>query len=619
MSRAAAGAGPGAPAPDGVADLLAGLQPDEGGARDRRRPRTLRRVLLLLLLLLVAVVALVAWVGIDALRARSELKAAAAQVTTLRAEVEQGDREAAATTLSSLQAHASAARDSTHGPQWSVMRAVPWLGPNIAAVQAVSEVVDGLAVNALPTLMDATALVDPTTLVLDDGRVDVQSLAKAAPAVVSADSEVQEAVRTLAAIDPDELLPAVAAPLDDLRGQVGAVALTTATAARAVQLLPPMLGASGPRHYLMLVQNNAEQRATGGVSTLIVLRAENGRVTVTQTRSAGGNLADLPKPILPLTAAEQALFGTGLGIYMADVTFTPDFPRSGRLAAAIWKQQVGDDLDGVLSIDPGTLAEVLGATGPVRLESGQVLSSRNAEQLLMNTVYLKILDPTKQDEFFAATAGTVFKAMLAGQGKPGPVVDALARSAREGRVLVWSAHPKEQALLAGTVLSGELTGVDGRSPVIGVYLNDGTAAKIGYYLRTDVVATSTTCHPDGSQSVDVTVTMTNTAPKNAAELPPYIASGNAVPKGQVRTNVLLYAPAGGRVDDVTVSDGEQGVFSHTHDGLAVVGRTVQLSPGQKVAIDYDVLSGPAQPGNPLLRVTPLIFGKNRVIPLAHCS
>jgi len=52
--------------------------------------------------------------------------------------------------------------------------------------------------------------------------------------------------------------------------------------------------------------------------------------------------------------------------------------------------------------------------------------------------------------------------------------------------------------------------------VIGVYLNDGTAAKVGYYLRTDVIATSTQCRPDGSQEVTVRVTLTSTAPANAA-------------------------------------------------------------------------------------------------------
>jgi hypothetical protein len=355
------------------------------------------------------------------------------------------------------------------------------------------------------------------------------------------------------------------------------------------------------------------------VPTLIRLQAVGGAVKVVGTRSAGGNLGDLPKPALPLTAQEQALFGPDLGAKMADITFTPDFPRSGQLARAIWRQRLGEDLDGVLSIDPGALAEILGATGPVTLRTGQELNAGNAAELLMNTVYLKIADPRLQDAYFAATAGSVFEAMFGGQGKPAKVVDALAQAAREGRLMVWSSHKDEQALLSGTVLSGELVGVQGDSPVIGVYLNDGTAAKIGYYLRTDVVATSTTCHADGSQAVTVKVTLTNTAPANAADLPPYIASGNVIPKGEVRTNVLLYAPSGGRVDDVRVSRGRPGVFSESHNGLAVVGRTVQLKPGKQVVMDYDIHTGRAQPGKPVLRVTPVAFGKVAVNAPTACS
>ena len=370
-----------------------------------------------------------------------------------------------------------------------------------------------------------------------------------------------------------------------------------------------MLGADGPREYLLLVQNNAEQRATGGIpGSVVLLRAVDGAVKVVEQR-AGNTLGDLPKPVLPLTAQEHALFGDDLGKTMLDVTFTPDFPRSGQLARAIWRQKVGGNVDGVLSIDPGALADVLGATGPVTLPTGQVLTSKNAVQLLLNTVYLRIADPRIQDEFFAATSHSVFDAMLGGQGKPAAIVDALAQAARDGRVMVWSAHKNEQALLSGTVLSGALVGVQDKSPVIGVYLNDGTAAKIGYYLRTDVAATSTGCRSDGSQTVNVKVTLTNTAPANAADLPPYIASGNSVPKGEVRTNVLLYAPSGGQVDSVRVIGAEQGVFSQTHDGLAVVGKTVQLKPGQRVVIDYDILSGRGQPGTPVLRVTPVTLGK----------
>ena len=575
----------------------------------RRRRRSVRRILVVLGLLVVAVIAGLVWVGVDALAARDELKAAATQVHVLQGQVEQGDRQGAAATMTSLQEHSGAALERTHGWNWSAVRGLPRIGANVRAVQTVSEVIDGLAVDALPALMDATSLVDPTTLAPVDGRVDLAPLKKAAPKVVAANTEVQAAVKRLDAVEPAGLLPVVASPLADLRAQVAKVALTTATAARAVRLLPPMLGADGPREYLVLVQNNAEQRSTGGVPTLIRLRAVDGAVQVVETRATGGNLSGLPKPVLPLTAAEVALFGEGLGTYMADVTFTPDFPRSAQLARAMWRQQVGGDLDGVLSIDPGALATMLGATGPVTLASGEVLTDANAAQVLMNTVYLKIIDPAKQDEFFAATAGSVFRAVTSGQGRPAAMVDALAQSAREGRLMVWSAHPDEQAVLSGTVLSGELVGVQGDSPVIGVYLNDGTASKIGYYLRTDVVATSAQCRLDGSQEVNVKVTLTSTAPADAADLPPYISSGDVVPKGEVRMNVLLYAPLGGRVDDVRVSPGSPGVFSQTHDGLAVVGRTVQLKPGESVVIDYDIATGSGQSGAPVLRVTPVVFGK----------
>ena len=83
--------------------------------------------------------------------------------------------------------------------------------------------------------------------------------------------------------------------------------------------------------------------------------------------------------------------------------------------------------------------------------------------------------------------------------------------------------------------------------------------------------------------------------------------------------MLLYAPEGGRVDDVRVSSRVQGVFAQTHNGLQVVGRTVQLKPGERLVIDYDILTGPGQHGTPVLRVTPVTFSKIVVNPASRCS
>jgi len=157
--------------PTGGPEYSATGVPEEGSATSvrhrkpaKRRRRPLRWILFGVALLLVVGIVAVAWVGVDALRARGDLKAAATQVHVLQGQVEKGDRKAAAATLKSMQRHAAEAKAATHGPHWSAVRALPWIGPNVVAVQTVSEVIDGLAVRALPSLMEATSLVDPTTL-----------------------------------------------------------------------------------------------------------------------------------------------------------------------------------------------------------------------------------------------------------------------------------------------------------------------------------------------------------------------------------------------------------------------------------------------------------------------
>jgi hypothetical protein len=579
-------------------------------------------------LVVVVLVGWAVWLAADAVQARAELASASRLVGALQEAVLAGDRDEATATLQELQLHAEQARDATRGVHWTAAAVLPWVGPNVRAVQVVADVVDDLATAALPALMEATQIVDPATMAPVDGRVDIGALELAAPAVVAADAVVADALARLDDIDASVLWSPVAVPLQGAREEVAEVAATTATAARAVQLLPTMLGADGPRDYLLLVQNNAELRATGGIpGSVSLLRAEGGTVTLVETR-AGGALGDLPAPVLPLTETEMALFGEDLAADMRDVTFTPDFPRGAAIAREIWAQQVGGEIDGVLSVDPGALALLLDDTGPVPLPAGAVaasvggqLTSQNAVQLLLNTVYLMEPDPAAQDAFFAGTAAATLGALLSGQGEPAAAIEALAEAARQGRLLVWSAHDEEQALLADTVLSGRLRGDAGGSPVIGVFLNDGSRAKLGYYLDTDIAIETLECRPDGSRLVAVTITLTNTVLEaDVAGLPPYVTgAGVVVPVGEVRTNVLLYAPTDGLVEDVQVVDGEPGVTSQIHDGLNAVGRTTQLGPGQSVTIQAQVTTGSRFDGPLRLRSTPVANGDKSVTVLPLCG
>jgi hypothetical protein len=615
---------------DGDGAVTDGYSAGPGGSRRHaratvRRRRRGRRAALgaagLALVALGGVVGLLAW---DGLAARAALQQAAGLVGGLQDDVVAGDRAAATAAVTAIQEHADAAMAHSHGPHWTLAGAVPWVGDHVDAVQTVSEVVDALADDVLPGLLDATELVDPAALAPRGGRVDLAPLQEAGPLVVAADAALQAAVERVSAVDTSPLRPEVAGPVADLEAQLRDVAMTTATAARAVRLLPPMLGAEGERNYLLLVQNNAEPRASGGIPGVVAhLRAADGAVELVEQRS-GGSLGDLPAPVVPLDRSELSLFGEDLAADMRDVTFTPHFPRTGEIAKAIWEQEVGGAIDGVLSVDPGALALVLGATGPLPLPPGPVadaaggaLTAENAEQVLLNTVYLTLEEPAAQDAFFGSTAAGVFGALLGGQADAVATVDALAEAARQDRLMVWSAQPDEQGLLEGTVLSGELLGERGDAPVIGVFLNDGSQAKIGYYLAFDVTAEATECREGGVRAVDVSVSLTNTAP-DPATLPPYVlGAGQVVPQGEVRTNVLLYAPRGGLIEDVVVRSEAPGVTSQIHETLLVVGRTTQLAPGEAVHIDYRVLTG-GQPGDMVLRTTPVPGGETSVLRGVQC-
>ena len=184
---------------------------------------------------------------------------------------------------------------------------------------------------------------------------------------------------------------------------------------------------------------------------------------------------------------------------------------------------------------------------------------------------------------------------------------------------MWSADAAEQERLQGTVLSGELRGVDGESPVIGVYLNDGTQAKLGYYLDLDVAAVATECRPDGSQVVHLSVALTSTAPADAATLPAYLVGlDDIVPLGEIRTNVMIYAPFEGQFSGVRVNSQTQGLFSQVHDGLALGARTFTLKPGESATLEMEIITGMRQTGSVHLRSTPTARQSGDAIVASAC-
>ncbi len=88
----------------------------------------------------------------------------------------------------------------------------------------------------------------------------------------------------------------------------------------------------------------------------------------------------------------------------------------------------------------------------------------------------------------------------------------------------------------------------------GVYFNDGTGAKMDYYVKRTAQLVKQ-CTGTEYGEVKVRITSTNTAPVDAAtSLPAYVTGGGifGVPPGSVQTNVIAYGPS------LTRGDGRSG-------------------------------------------------------------
>jgi hypothetical protein len=412
-----------------------------------------------------------------------------------------------------------------------------------------------------------------------------------------------------------------------LQSDLDSAANTTSTAARAVTLLPPMLGASQPRTYAVLFQNNAEVRATGGIAgSWAIVRLDRGAVQIVKQGSAG----DVNSRIsgVPVPPDVAALYTNRPGTFFQDVDMAPSFPTVATLTSEMFKQAYGIDLDGVISTDPVALAGLLKATGPVQLPHGGPLTASNAVSLLLSHVYQNIQDPQQEDAFFAQAANAVFTALSAGQGDARATVKALADAAGAGRLTVWSRHADEEGLLAGTELEGAMPATERpESPTIGVFLNDGTASKLDYYLREDVTVASAASCPAGRIGFHVLVTLTSNVPANAKGLPAYVTgqptAGAAL--GTIGTQVVVSAPVGGAIESVTIGGVPSPLGTGSESGRSDGVVFVDLTPGETKTIDVQLVTATvsndvrAHGMDPRVRLTPLAVPALLHLPHVSCT
>ena len=579
-------------------------------------------------LLLFAVV----WIAVRGFLAQQALNAAVPAADRVKAAVSAGDLPGAGRAADELQRKTGEAAALTSDPIWATAEGIPWIGPNLAAVQTAATASDTVAAHVVKPLVSAGSSIDLRALAMRNGRMDLGPIMAAQPAVAEAQAAWASARTSVASIDTGGLANPVADGINRLHDVLDRATPDVDALGNAVQLLPGMLGASGPRNYLLVAQNPAELRSTGGlIGAVALVHADNGAVTL-ERQVAGTSIGPWDQDVANIPLNTTGLFGPLVGRFLQDANLTPDFPQAAGTVSKMWTTSHGGTVDGVLAVDPVVLSGILKATGPVKLPTGDTLTSSNAVKLLLSDVYARYEQPSEQDQFFATAASAVFNRLSAGSVDGKKLLSALAAAGDAHRILIWSAHSSDQRVLLTTTLAGALPTSDLATAGIGVYFNDATGSKMDYYLGTKIAAGSAVCRADGKPSTVVDVTLTNRAPKDAgSSLPKFVTGGGTygVTPGHIKTRVAVYGPLQGFLAATQSDGGNYPTVAGVDGGRPVSLFTVELAPGEsktvqvqflaagQTAAQLSVVSTPTLPGD---GTTPDVGAQNAVSAIdVQCS
>ncbi|MBI4994543.1 DUF4012 domain-containing protein [Candidatus Peregrinibacteria bacterium] len=149
-----------------------------------------------------------------------------------------------------------------------------------------------------------------------------------------------------------------------------------------------LLGDKEPHTFLVLLQNNAELRPSGGfIGDFAIIETNEGYITkneVFDIYSADHLLAEKIPPPLEILPANQQWF-------MRDSNYSGHFPLSAQKAIWFLEKERGPGADTVIAIDQSFVAELLRLSGSMKIpELAQPLTAENFSTIISYIVESKL-------------------------------------------------------------------------------------------------------------------------------------------------------------------------------------------------------------------------------------
>src|SRR3954452_11848771 len=349
----------------------------------RRRWR-LARTLVVAALLVGAVLAIVYSVSLvrHARQAQSALEA-------FKTSLQGNDSAAASRHLKDADAALAVARHRYDSFPLQVLRRVPLVGWPVSDAGKLVGAADKVASAGGDALRIYDQVRGADSKLFHNDTVSLREVAALTSAANHMVAQMDLATRQLRSIHGAFWEPGVASARASALRHVTQLATVGHTAQTMLRLTPRLVGANGPRTYLVAVLNPAELQGAGGSAlNMLCIRFTKGNMQILQS----GSTFDLTNQNAPTRftpfPGDPWLAGTN-GAVLAAVDASPDFRTSGQELMRGYTAQFGVRLNGVIALDPVALQGLMKQMAPFTTPGYGQVTANNLVQTVLVDSYTK--------------------------------------------------------------------------------------------------------------------------------------------------------------------------------------------------------------------------------------
>lgn len=490
----------------------------------------------------------------------------ASDIGAVRAALSGGPADLSPPRMASVKARLDAVRRDLSSPVARALRALPVTGHNIRAVDDVAAATAG-ALDAgleLHTELDALSRAG----VVAGGRVDLELLGRMAAPVRRQEAALAALAAELRVHRNGWVLPPLWNVLHDMLARVEPAAAAARRAGDALELAGPLLGAEGKRTYLVVLLNNAELRAAGGIpSAAGTLTARDGRLELgpfVHTSRLGGR----PRRRVPAPEDFRRRFGQ-LGAdttLWVNTTFSPDVPDVALVASRLYRLEARTRIDGVVLADPRGIAALLPPDASVDVPGPPPpLSPAALPEFVYSDAYelYRGADQSLRRDALIAIGRHAFETFLTRGSLGRAGLERVWGAVSAGHLRIVAFDREAARLLRAADASGDLAPTAGDTLLVTAQNVGGD--KLDFWARRSV---SHSCRVAARAALcETEVTVRNDAP---AGLPRYVAGPK---RATLQSYLEIYVPERARVASFAVDGRAHTYFPDRQDGhtsLAVV-------------------------------------------------